>query len=250
MTPLEAAAILGAGVAAGGINTIVGSGSLITFPTLLALGYPPVVANVSNTVGLVLGGVSGAIGYRRELSGQRRRIILLGVAAVLGGLTGAALLLLLPESAFGAIVPVLILVGVVLVIVQPRLNGWLAKHRDVDHDRVVPVFIGGYFAAVYGGYFGAAQGVILIGIIGIFVSESLQRLNAVKNVTVTIVNLVAAVVFMIVADVAWAAAGLIALGSIAGGWLGARVGRKLPPMALRIVIAVVGVVAIVMLLLD
>lgn len=250
MTPLEGAAIFVAGIAAGGINTIVGSGSLVTFPTLLALGYPPVVANVSNTVGLVLGGVSGAIGYRRELAGQRRRIIELAVAAVLGGVTGAALLLLLPESAFGAIVPALILVGIVLVVLQPRINKWLAKHREEDHDRVVPMLVGAYLASVYGGYFGAAQGVILMGVLGIFVHDHMQRLNAAKNVTTTIVNLVAAIVFMIVADVSWAAAGLIALGSIIGGQLGARVGRKLPPMALRIVIVIVGLVAIVKLLLD
>lgn len=247
MTPWQGAAIFAAGLAAGTINTIVGSGSLVTFPTLIALGYPPVVANVSNTVGLVPGGVSGALGYRRELVGQTGRAVQLSVVSVFGALLGGVLLLALPESAFNAIVPALILVAVVLVVLQPKLNGWLgSRHGDKDH--MVAMLVGAFFCAVYGGYFGAAQGVIMMGLLGIFLHDHLQRLNAVKNVSTTVVNLVAALLFVFVAHVAWLVSALIAAGSVVGGQIGARVGRKLPPLALRIVIVLVGLAAIVKLL--
>src|SRR5690606_14553381 len=235
---------------AGTINTIVGSGSLITFPTLLAFGYPPVVANVSNSVGLVPGGVSGAIGYRRELKGQGSRVVKMCVVSALGGVAGGLLLLLLPDSAFSAIVPVLILLGIVLVIFQPKLNGWLAKRRESNHDHVVAMLVATFFCSVYGGYFGAAQGVIMMGVLGTLIHDHLQRLNAAKNVSTTVVNLSAALLFVFVAEVSWAAAGLIAVGSVIGGQLGARVGRRLPPLVLRIVIVAVGLAAIVKLLLD
>lgn len=250
MTVWEILGILAAGIAAGTINTIVGSGSLVTFPTLLAFGYPPVVANVSNSVGLVFGGVSGVIGYRRELAGQRRRIISMAVVSALGGVSGGLLLLKLPESAFNAIVPVLILLGVVLVIVQPKLNSWMAARRSENHDHVVAMLGATFCCAIYGGYFGAAQGVIMMGVLGTLLHDHIQRLNAAKNVSTTIVNFSAAVLFVFVADVAWIAAGLIAVGSIIGGQLGAKVGRRLPPIALRIVIVVVGLAAVAKLLLD
>ena len=252
MTWFEAAAILLAGLAAGTINTVVGSGTLITFPTLLAFGVPPVTANVSNTIGLVPGSLSGAIGYRRELRGQGSRIARLAVASVLGGLAGGALLFVLPESAFAAIVPVLIGLGCLLVVLQPRISAWVARR----HDRVGGLGPHGAWwvwplvclAGVYGGYFGAAQGVLLMAIMGIGVPETLQRLNAVKNVLAMLVNAVAAVLFVLVAEVDWAAAGLIAAGSVVGGQVGATVGRRLPDVALRAVIVVVGVTAIVVFL--
>jgi uncharacterized protein len=245
VTPVEAVFVFVAGIGAGTINTIVGSGTLITFPTLLAVGYPPVLANVSNTVGLVPGSVSGALGYRRELEGQLSRLARLGVASALGGITGALLLLKLPASAFKAIVPVLIALGCVLVVAQP----WISRHvrpRDsapAHGSALVWTLV--YLAGVYGGYFGAAQGVLLIAILGLGLAESLQRINAAKNVLAGLVNGVAAVVFILVSDVAWAAAGVIAAGSILGGVIGASVGRRLPAPALRGVVAVVGVVAIV-----
>lgn len=250
MTLWEAAGILAAGIGAGTINTIVGSGSLITFPTLLAFGYPPVVANVSNSVGLVPGGVSGVIGYRRELKGQSRRVAKMCVVSALGGVSGGLLLLLLPASAFGAIVPALILLGIVLVVLQPKLNAWLAARRDTNHDHIVAMLVATFFCSVYGGYFGAAQGVIMMGVLGTLVHDHLQRLNAAKNASTTIVNLSAALLFVFVADVSWAAAGLIAAGSVIGGQVGARVGRRLPPMVLRVVIVVVGLAAIVKLVFD
>ena len=316
---LQALAIFAAGLAAGTINTVVGSGTLITFPTLLAFGYPPVLANVSNNVGLVPGVASGVHGYRAELEGQRRRIIRLGSASACGGLVGAILLLVLPAEAFKAIVPALIGVAVVMVLIQPRLARWMARRQlarsagragdgdltaqadggdagqrppaDADHGAggtggtggtggangngaagragaatavgVLPATgissradaIGGpvlwalvFCAGVYGGYFGAAQGVLLIGMLGIAFTDSLQRINAVKNVLAGLVNGVAAVVFIALTHVDWGVAGLIAAGSILGGQLGARVGRRLPPWGLRLLIVCVGVAALVKLL--
>jgi uncharacterized protein len=253
--PLAALAIVAAGMAAGAINTIVGSGSLITFPTLLFLGYAPLVANVSNTVGLVPGSLSGAIGYRRELAGQRARAIPLLGAGILGGLTGAALLLTLPASAFEQIVPVLILVACGLVAVQPRLTAWVGERRArLGHEPrsgggPLPV-IGVYLTGIYGGYFGAAQGVILIALLAILIDDDLQRLNGLKNVIATSINAVAAVIFIAIAPVDWTAAILLAIGSTIGGQLGAFVGRRMSPIALRGAIIVIGTIVAFRLLLP
>jgi uncharacterized membrane protein YfcA len=245
--------VFAAGIGAGAINTLVGSGSLITFPVLLAVGFPPLTANVSNNLGLVPGAVSGAYGFRRELRGQRARILRFAPASVLGGLTGAVLLLALPASAFDAIVPVFVAIGIVLVIVQPRVNRWLARRRqpgaEVGHGGV-PALLATYGTGVYGGYFGAAQGILLLAILGIAIDDELTRVNALKVVLAGTVNAVAAVVFVIAAHLAWDAVALIAVGSTIGGQLGARVGRRLPPDALRAVIVVVGLAAIAKLLLD
>ena len=278
MTWLEALAVLGAGMAAGTINTIVGSGTLITFPTLLALGYPPVVANVSNTVGLVPGSVTGAIGYRRGGGGaraarggggggaggprrgaaggatpvgvgpgavpgasgspragaaQRARLLRLGVASLAGGVTGAVLLLTLPASAFDAIVPVLIGIGCVLVVLQPWVSSKISRPHDPPPHGSMWVWLGVFLVGIYGGYFGAAQGVLLMAIMGIGLDESVQRLNASKNVLAGLVN-----------GVDWLVALLIAGGSVVGGVVGAHVGRRLAPWVLRGVIVVVGAVAV------
>jgi len=248
MSVLEALAIAGAGLVAGTINTIVGSGSLITFPTLLAFGFSPVVANVSNTVGLVPGSLSGAVAYRSELRGQRPRLLVLGAASVTGGIVGAVLLLVLPGSVFRHVVPALILAACVLVALQPRLSARLAQHRD-RHAHGGPVLFGSVFlAGVYGGYFGAAQGVILVSLLGIFFADHLQRLNAAKNVLALLVNGAAALLFMVFAHVAWDAAGLVAAGSVVGGQVGGVLGRRLPAPLLRGVIIAVGVAAAVALL--
>jgi uncharacterized protein len=251
---LEALAILLAGVAAGTINTVVGSGTLITFPTLLAFGIPPVTANVSNTVGLVPGSISGAIGYRRELTGQRSRVLRLSVASLIGGLTGGVLLLVLPDDAFAAIVPALILLGCVLVVLQPRISAWVAARHEatggVPHHGAWWVWPGVLITGVYGGYFGAAQGVLLMAVLGTGVDESLQRLNAVKNVLAAIVNGVAGLLFIAVADVDWRVVALIAVGSTVGAQIGATVGRRLPGGVLRVFIVVVGVVALASFLLG
>ena len=252
MTVWHALAIAGAGLLAGGINTIVGSGSLITFPTLIALGYAPLVANVTNTVGLVPGSLSGAVGYRRELAGQGRRILRLGGYAVAGGLAGGFLLLELPGS-FEQVVPYLVLLAVGLVIVQPRLARRLARraaeHEKERSDTGGPVLRAGVFAtAVYGGYFGAAQGVILIALLGIGLDDDIQRANALKNVLAALVNGVAALLFMVHAPVRWGPAAIMALAATVGGQLGATVGRRLPGPVLRAVIVVAGTAVAVKLL--
>jgi uncharacterized membrane protein YfcA len=249
MGVLEALAIFAAGVAAGTINSVVGSGTLFTFPVLLAFGYAPVVANVSNTVGLVPGNASGAFGYRRELVGQRGRAFPLACMSLIGSAIGAALLLTLPASAFKEIVPVFIAAALVLIVFQPRISKWLTARGGGVTDHAGPVANAGVFAAgVYGGYFGAAQGILVLSILSLSVDDSLTRLNALKVVLVGIANLVSGIVFVFFAHVAWAAAGLIAGGSAIGGLLGARVGRRLSPQVLRGVIVVVGIAAIVRLL--
>ncbi|MFE0630127.1 sulfite exporter TauE/SafE family protein [Streptomyces sp. NPDC058864] len=255
MTYWEALAVFAAGIGAGTINTVVGSGTLITFPVLLAVGLPPVTANVSNTLGLVPGSVSGAIGYRRELAGQGPRLLRLGGAALVGGLIGAVLLLTLPSQAFDTIVPVLIGLALVLVVVQPRLSRALQARRSGNGTRVPehggPFLFGGLLlASMYGGYFGAAQGVIYLSLMGVLLDETWQRINAAKNVLALTVNGVAAVFFLFVARFDWTAVALIAVGAALGGVLGARIGRRLPPVALRGVIVVVGLVAITQLLLK
>jgi hypothetical protein len=243
---LGALAILAAGLGAGTINAVVGSGSLITFPTLLALGYPALLANVSNNIGLVPGGASAVFGYRRELEGQRERVLRLGWASVAGGLTGSILLLALPESVFERVVPALILLGVVLVALQPRISALLAARRADRPEHGGAVLLAGvYLTGVYGGYFGAGQGIILLALLGILISDDLQRLNAVKNVLALAVNGVAAVVFLLVADVAWEVVGLIAVSSVVGAQLGSTYGRRLPPSALRAIVVVVGLIAVI-----
>jgi uncharacterized membrane protein YfcA len=210
------------------------------------MGVPPVTANVSNTVGLVPGSVSGAIGYRRELAGQRQRLLRLGVASLLGGLVGGVLLLTLPSGVFSAVVPALIALGCLLVVFQPAISRRVTARRGGVPEHGRPwVWVAVYLAGIYGGYFGAAQGVLLMAILGVGLQETMQRNNATKNVLAAIVNGVAAVLFLFVAHVDWRAAVLIAVGSTIGGQIGARVGRRLPPLALRAVIVAVGVFALV-----
>jgi uncharacterized membrane protein YfcA len=251
MGPGEIIAIALAGLAAGTVNTVVGSGTLITFPVLLAFGYAPVTANVSNTIGLVPGSVSGAIGYRRELSGQRRRALRLGSCSALGACVGAVLLLVLPASAFKAIVPVFIAAALVLVVLQPRINRRLAERRSGvarEHGILTPLSV--FATGIYGGYFGAAQGVLLLGILGVALPQSMQRTNGLKNVLAGLANGVAGLIFAFVADIAWAPAALIAVGSMVGGQVGATYGRRISPDALRGLIVVVGTAAIVRLLVE
>jgi uncharacterized membrane protein YfcA len=248
LTPWEALAIAVAGTGAGAINAVVGSGTLITFPTLIAIGYPPVLANVSNTVGLVPGSATAVIAYRRELAGQKERLLRLSACTTVGALVGATLLLTLPKGAFKAVVPVLIILALVLVIVQPRLSAAVAARGERPHHGGTVLALGVLGTGVYGGYFGAAQGVLLMGLLGTLLAEDLQVLNGIKNLLALTANLVAAIVFIAVEHIDWKAAGLIAAGSIVGGLLGARLARTLPPGALRAVIVIVGSIAIVRLL--
>lgn len=240
MSPLHVVIIIVVGMFAGMVNTIVGSGSLLTFPTLLALGYPAVLANVSNTVGLISGSVSGAIGYRRELSGQLRRILSLLPVVLVGTVIGATLLLALPGSAFRHVVPILILIAVVLVLIQPRVAKRRADRGQVAEHPGPLLQVGTFLTSIYGGYFGAAQGVVLLGLFGITLDDHVQRLNAAKNVVAATINAVGAVFFIATTDIAWKVAGLLFVGSSVGGQIGAVVGRRLPPQVLRATIAIVG----------
>jgi uncharacterized membrane protein YfcA len=245
MNLLQALAVLAAGFTAGGINAIVGSGSLVTFPVLLAVGFEPVTANVSNSVGLVFGNVSAAWGYRRELVGQRERALMGGAGTALGAVTGGILLLTLPEGVFEAVVPALILLACALMIARPKprlSQGTLSQHRKIG------LIATGFAVGVYGGYFGAAQGVILLAALRFLIPDDLQRLNGLKNVMVGVANGVAAILFVIVAHVAWDAAALIAVGSISGAQLGARYGRQIPEQALRWTVVTVGVIVAVVLI--
>jgi uncharacterized membrane protein YfcA len=261
MTGWEMLAVAAAGFAAGGINAVVGSGTLVTFPVLLAVGLPPVSATITNSLGLVSGNLAGSIGYRRELRGQRGLLLRLLPASILGALTGAFLLLNLPASTFEAVVPALIALAVVLVATQPMLQRALARRRApgdgseaapvrIGPGRVAGLLAGAYATGTYGGYFAASQGVLQIGIFGLLLSESLQRLNAIKNVLTMAVNAVAALAYVIAAtdQVHWAAAGLVAAGSLAGGFVGSSLGRRLPAVVLRAAIVVLGITAIIVLM--
>jgi uncharacterized protein len=253
VTIWELAAIALAGGAAGFINAVAGSGTLITFPTLLAFGVPPVTANVSNNIGLVPGAVSGAIGWRHELGGQRPRALRLASASLVGGVAGAVLLLVLPDEAFAAIVPVLVGLGVLLVALQPVITRRVAEAVDVHRDdpardaRWLWPAVG--LTGVYGGYFGAAQGILLMAVLGLGTHTTLHRNNALKNVLAGIVNGVAAVVFIVVADPDWRIVALIAVGSIIGAQVGVRAGRRMPSAVMRSFIIVVGLVALAVFLL-
>ncbi|GAA2766938.1 sulfite exporter TauE/SafE family protein [Streptomyces paradoxus] len=254
MTPWEMAAVLAAGTGAGAVNAVVGSGTLITFPVLLAAGLAPVTATVSNGLGLVPGSITAALGYREELRGQGRRVLLLGIGAVLGGLAGAVLLLTLPASAFERIVPVLVGLALVLVACQPWIAQRVRRRRasggPVRRDGGPLLFTGLTLASVYGGYFSAAQGIIYVSLMGMLLDETLQRLNAVKNVLAAVVNTVAALLFLFFADFDWTAVVLIAAGSALGGMIGARTGRRFSPAVLRTLIVSVGTVALVHLMLH
>jgi uncharacterized protein len=243
MTELEALAVLAAGALAGGVNTVVGSGSLITFPTLLAVGYAPVTANVTNSVGLVPGGVAGSFGYRRELRGQWRRCATLAVGTTFGAIVGGILLLELPDAVFDAIVPALILLAVALMALRPSPK----VHEGASNDK--GGIASSFAVGIYGGYFGAAQGIILMSLLRLSYAENLQVLNAIKNVLAGVANAVAGLLFIVVADVEWGAAALIATGSIGGSLVAARYGRRIPPEILRRVVIVYGtIVAIVLII--
>lgn len=247
-----------AAVGAGAINSLVGSGTLITFPTLVALGLPPVTATMSNAVGLVAGGVSGTWGYRGELKGQSDRLRWQIPASLVGAAIGAFLLLHLPEKVFTRIVPVLLVLALILVIAGPRIQAFararsVASGRAADHvsaGRLAALVSGTFAVGIYGGYFTAAQGILLIGVMGALLPEDVQRMNAAKNLLALLVNIVAAVAYTLVAfdRISWTAAGLIAVGSLIGGWVGARYGRRLSPGALRAVIVVVGLIGLYRLL--
>jgi uncharacterized membrane protein YfcA len=247
-----------AGVAAGAINAVVGSGTLVTFPTLVALGYPPIVSTMSNAVGLVAGGISGTWGYRHELSGQWDRLRWQIPASLVGAGVGAWLLLHLPEKVFTQVVPVLLIAALILVVVGPWIQSWARRRAEkagrsaehVSRARMAALIFGTFAIGVYGGYFTAAQGIMLIAAMSALLPEDMQRMNAAKNLLSLVVNVVAALAYVLVAfdRISWLAAGLIAIGSLIGGWLGAHYGRRLSPTALRAAIVVIGLIGLYRLL--
>lgn len=230
------------------MNAIVGSGTLITFPTLIAFGYAPVLANVSSTTGLAFGNLASIAGWRSELEGQRKRSVRLGAASVAGGVVGAVLLFELPPSAFRSIVPAFIGLGLVLVLVQPlasRLLSRRTRERSGRDPRWAAAATGLFVVGMYGGYFGAGQGLLIIAVLGLAIADTIHRLTALRNVLAGSTNVVAAIAFVAATHIAWSAVVLIAAGSIAGGWAGVHVGRRLPPMAYRLVIAAIALAALI-----
>ena len=248
MDLLEALAVLGAGLGAGVVITAVGAGSLVSFPILLATGLSPLVANVCNNVGLVPGGLSGTWGYRRELAGKRRLGWAVAATSALGALLGAWILLATPAGAFEQVVPWLVILAATLVAVQPLVSSGMlrrARRRGVvpaSRDEGLPTALGAVATVigVYGGYFGAGQGVMLVAFLALGLDEDLQTVNGLKNVAIVSANLAATAVFVVAAPLDWAVIGLLALGSVVGGWLGSHVGRRLPPTVFRVLVVAMG----------
>ncbi|MHC9043144.1 sulfite exporter TauE/SafE family protein [Microbacterium saperdae] len=243
-----------AGTASGAINAIAGGGSLVTFPTLLALGYPPVIANVTNTVAALPGYLGGAWGYRRELSGQRRRIIVLGSITMVGAVLGSALLLIGSDRTFTAVVPWLVLGSTLLLAAQPALTSLVRKQAltaSASADPREPLrwaSLGQLGVAVYGGYFNAGLGIMMLGVLGISLNETLHRVNALKSVLSVVASAVSLVYFAVFAAVSWPAAGVIAIAGLLGGWVGAAFGRRLPVPLLRWSVVTFGLIVFLVLL--
>lgn len=249
MSPWEWVLIAVAGVGGGAVNAIVGSGTLITFPTLVALGVPPVAANVSNAVGLFPGSLAGAWAYRDELRGWRRRGALLIAGTVFGAVLGAVLLLAAPASAFQVVAPILIVIALSLVVFGRKLSALLSNRGHVqDQEMSATLWVLVMLIGIYGGYFGAAQGVLMMGVFGIMMSGSVQHHNGMKNLLSGVSKCVATIIFIIYAEIDWKIAGTIALGSIIGGLLGAHAGRRMSPKVLRSIIVLIGLVAVIKLI--
>lgn len=272
--------ILLAGIWAGAINTVVGSGTLVTFPVLVAMGVPPVSATVSNAMGLIAGNFTGAWGYRREIRQVKGILVKLIPASLLGGVIGATLLITLPEEVFGRVAPILIVISLGFVIFQPRLSRWVkaraarreqpvdpeeGQEREVPEEEKSPsmpavsliLILLVFLAGIYGGYFVAAQGILLMGILGVFLAVNIQQANGVKNLLVAVVNLTAAISYVIVdflirepddRVILWGVVVIIAIGSTFGGLIGAWVGRRLSPVVLRAIIVTLGLVALAVML--
>lgn len=239
MSPGDLLLVGGAGLLAGAVNAVAGGGTLLTFPALLVAGLSPVAANITSSVGLISGYAGGSLAYRQELVGQRERARSLLLVSVLGGVAGAVLLLITPASAFRAAVPYLVLLSCALLALQPWLAGLVATHRP-GADLDLPLRLGIGIAAVYGAYFGAGLGVLLLAVLGTLVADDLQRLNALKGVLSLVVNVVGVLVFVASGRVAWTAALVLAVTALLGGTLGVRAARRLPATALRLAVVVLG----------
>jgi uncharacterized membrane protein YfcA len=258
VNPADAGLVAAAGLLAGAVNAVAGGGTLISFPALLAAGLPAVSANTTSSVGLLAGYVGGSVGYRRELADQGARIRALAVVSVLGGVLGAVLLLVTPEDAFRSLVPYLVLLSCALLAAQPKLSAFVKRRREratpvpdapqPRHDISPLVLVGVGIASVYGSYFGAGLGVLLLAVLGVLLQDGLQRLNALKGLLSLIVNLVGVLIFAVTGTVDWAFAGILALSALAGGYFGVGIARRIPPNALRAAVVLFGAVVAVVLL--
>lgn len=254
MTGLEQLAVVATGLGAGLLTTTVGVASLLSFPVLVALGIPPVIANASNTVGLIPGGLSGSLGYRRELREQPRVTLAVLLTCALGSVAGAALLLCLPAGVFEAVVPWLILFTCLIVGAQPWISRWLRSRHEDPHSvelRTSMSPVTTVFAAltgVYGGYFGAGSGVMMMAVLGLGLDLELRVVNALKTLAILAANVVAGLIFVFAVDLDLLAVGLLAAGSVVGGYVGAHIGRRLPATLLRVLIVLAGVTAAVLML--
>lgn len=245
MTLGHAALLAAAGLAAGVINTVGGGGSLVSFPALLAAGYPTLTANVTNIIAVTPGYVGGSLGYRSELQGQAARIKRLGVAIVAGAMVGTAILLLAPASAFDSVAPFCVLLACAVLVAQPRL---VRRHDGARGDQAAGLFAAMFAGGIYGGYFGAGLGIMILALLAVFVDEDMQRLNAAKGVLSLIVSLAAASVIGVFGPVDWAACGVVAAANLVGGRLGVLVARRLAPQTMRLTVAAYGTVVAVVLL--
>lgn len=244
----EVALLVAAALAAGAVNAVAGGGSLISFPALLAVGYPALTANVTNAVAVLPGYLGGSVGYRRELRGQGRRARALGATSAAGAVAGAVLLIRTPAVVFERAAPLLILLACGLLAAQPRLARALDARRGGRDARARPVRALVFLAAVYGGYFGAGLGVVLLAVLGLFLPDDLQRVNALKGLLSLVVGAVTALSFALFGPVAWDAAAVMAAASLAGGRAGVGVARRLSPDALRAGVVVAGTAAGIILL--
>jgi uncharacterized protein len=234
-----------AGFFAGALNAAAGGGSLISFPALILVGYPSLTANVTNNVAVAPGYVTGATGYRHELRGQRKRIVPLVIASFVGSLIGVGLILASSQGAFEGIVPFLVLAACVLLAIQPAISRWLGERSDDRERPGVGALAGQTLAGVYGGYFSAALGVAALAILGLFLTDTLQRLNALKALLQLVIGAVSALGFALLAPVAWTAVAIIAPASMIGGEVGARLARRVSDRVLRVGIVTYGVAAAV-----
>ena len=258
---LRGAAVVGAGFLAGGLNVVVGAGTLASFPILVLLGFPPLTATMANTIGIVPGSLSGVLVYRRELRAHYRVTGLLLPSSSAGGVTGALLLLHLSVDIFAAVIPWLIGIGTLLVLSGPAIKnriGRVAATDDVDatpfprRGSKVASVVGAFLLGVYGGYFSAAQGILLVALLGITTTLLMQELNAVKNASVAAVNIIAATVFIFVSPelISWPIVALVALGSILGGLVGGRFARRLPAGLFRGFVVIVGITTVTAIVLS
>ena len=239
-SPWSLVFLLVAGLFAGGVNAVAGGGSLLVFPALLAVGFPPLAANVTNSVAQWPGYVGIVIGARQDLRGQRRRILLTSAVAVVGSAVGCVLLLVLPAAVFDAVVPALVLLASALMALQPRIKKWIGAPEPGAPDRSAALLPAVFLAAVYGGYFGGALGVILIATLSLCANDTLVRLNALKGLLSLVIATVTVVIFAIGAPVDWLAVALLAPTTLVGGFLGARLARRLPENVLRWVVVALG----------